>query len=453
LGDKRLNQRSVRVLEALAANPEASINAACDGWGDTMAAYRLFDNPAVEPLKILQPHIAATRQRIKAHPVVLVIQDTTELDLSRHAPRDARCLDQEYRLGFYDHSYLAVTPQRLCLGVLGGEQYDRSPESLGKSKERKSLPIEQKESMRWLTGFRQASEVAHSCPTTQIISVADSEADIYDIFVAAQQPGSSVDFIIRAKEDRCTPELDSESGPAVYRKVREEVLATEVRTLRILELPQTPKRAARTAQLEIRALEVTVKPPHARSHLPTVTYNVVSVVEVNGPQDGTEVSWLLITTLPITTVEEILLVIDYYVVRWTIEIFFRVLKTGCRVEQIQLETLGRVKNCLAFYKIIAWRVMYLTYLNRECPALPCTAVFDDCEWQSVWRVTTKQAWPKKPPALSEIMSMVARLGGYNGRATEPPPGPQVIWTGLRRMTDFAMAWRAFKQDHEPLVYK
>lgn len=453
LGDKRLNQRSVRVIEALAANPESSINAACDGWGDTVAAYRLFDNPATEPAKILQPHITATQERIKQHPVVLVIQDTTELDFSRHAPRDVRCLDQEHRLGFYDHTYLAVTPQGLCLGVLGGEQYDRSPESLGKSRERKTLPIEQKESFRWLTGYRQASLLARNCPTTQIISVSDSESDIYDIFVEAGQPDSSADFIIRAKEDRCTPELDPASGPAVYRKVQAEVLASEVRTVRTLELPQTPKRAARTAQLEIRALRITVKPPHARSRLPRVTYHMVSVVEIHGPQDGTAVSWLLITSLPINTVNEILRVVDYYVARWMIEIFFRVLKTGCRVEQIQLETLHRVKNCLAFYKIIAWRVMYLTYLNRECPTLPCTAVFDDREWQPVWCITTKKAVPKKPPSLSDFMSLVAQLGGYNRRAADPPPGPQVIWTGLRRMHDFAIAWHAFHQPQELLVYK
>jgi len=131
------------------------------------------------------------------------------------------------------------------------------------------------------------------------------------------------------------------------------------------------------------------------------------------------------------------------VVRWVIEIYFRVLKTGCKIEEIQLETLARVKNCLAFYKIIAWRVMYLTYLNRECPEVPCTAVFDDSEWKSVWRVTTKQELPKTPPTLGEFMRLLTQLGGYNNRRTESPPGPQTIWTGIRRMTDFAIAWINF----------
>ena len=443
LGDKRLNQRSTRIIEALAADPEASVNSACGGWNDTMAAYRFFKNPAIEPDDILDPHVNATKRRIKEHPVVLIAQDTTELDFSLHPPDDAQCLDREGRFGFYDHTHLAVTPERLCLGVVGVEQFARTPESLGKSQQRKKLPIEQKESFRWLTGYRLASDLARDCPDTQVVSVADSEADIYDIFMEAEKHPTPADFVIRAKEDRSIPERDLDSGPAVYRKVRDEVATSQLRGKRTVDLPQTPKRSARKATLEIRAIRVMVKPPHARPHLPRVTFNVVLVEEVGGPQDGTDVSWLLMTTLPIESFEDVLRVIDYYVARWTIEVYFRVLKTGCRVEDIQLETTSRIKNCLAFYKIIAWRVMQLTYLNRECPSLPCTAVFDDCEWKSVWRVTTKQKLPKNPPTLSEFIPLLAQLGGYNNRPSEPPPGPQTIWVGIRRMTDFAIAWLTF----------
>jgi hypothetical protein len=252
--------------------------------------------------------------------------------------------------------------------------------------------------------------------------------------------------VIRARQDRSTPERNPDAGPAVFRKVLDEVSASQVRVRKTIDLPKTPKREARKAELEIRAITVTVKPPHARSSLPKVIYNVVLVEEVDGPQDGTDVSWLLITTLPIASVEDVLRVIDYYVARWTIEIFFRVFKTGCRIEEIQLETRQRIKNCLVFYKVIAWRVMYLTYLNRECPALPCTAVFDESEWKSVWRVTTKTELPADPPPLSEFMPLLTRLGGYNNRRTERPPGPQAVWSGLRRMTDFATAWLAFGPD-------
>lgn len=448
LGDIRLNRRSNLIIKALAANPEASINAACDGWSETLAAYRFFNNESVSPEQILRPHREATQRRMREQPVVLIVQDTTELDYTNHPPDDARCLNLVNRLGLFLHAHLAVTPDKLCLGMVGAKFYDRAAESLGQANQRRTLPIEEKESFRWLEGYRLACQLAAECPETRIVSIADREADIYDIFVdAQQQEGVRADYIIRAQEDRSTLERDPETGPQAYCKVRDEVSGSKLLTTRTIELSETPNRAARRATLEIRAITVQVKPPHARAYLPSVTHNVVLVEEVNGPGDDTDVSWLLITTLPIETVDDILRIIDYYVARWVVEIYFRTLKTGCRVEDIQLETTHRLKNCLAFYQIIAWRVLHLTYLNRTSPTLPCIAVFTESEWKSVWCVVAKRPLPKQPPLLSEMMRLLSQLGGYNNRATELPVGPQPIWVGLRRMTDFAIAWMAFGPDN------
>jgi len=450
LGDKRLNRRSKQLLEALAANPEASINSACQGWADTMAAYRFFDNSAVAPEKILRPHSEATVHRMREQPVALVIQDTTELDFTRHPPHDAQCLNTSRRFGLYDHTHLATTPDGLCLGVVDQEQFAREPESLGKTAEREALPIDEKESLRWLTGYRLAGELAAKCPETQIISVADREADIHDIFVEYQQQAlPRADFVIRSQVNRCLTERDLEAGGHVYRKIRDEVQSAPLLGTHVIELNQTPKRAARQATLEIRAVTVQIKPPTERPHMPPVTLQLVLAHEVGGPGDGTDVSWLLLTSLPISTFKEVLQILDCYVARWIIEVYFRILKTGCRVEEIQLETMDRLQNCLAFYKIIAARVLYLTYLNRTTPQLPCTAVFADSEWKSVWRVVKQKPLPKQPPTLGEFMKVLTHLGGYNNRATEAPPGPQPLWVGIRRMLDFARAWLAFGPERDP----
>ena len=251
LGDRRLNQRSKRLIATLAADPRASVNASCSTWAETQAAYRFFDNELVTPESILRPHrelhscvindVAelvtpenilrphreATVRRMRAEPVVLVVQDTTELDFSDHPPRDAQCLNRVERRGFYDHTHLAVTPQGLTLGVVGCEQFDREPDSLGKADERASLPIEEQESVRWLNGFRLANELAAECPDTQVVSVADREADIYDIFVAAQQQqspsGPRAEYLIRARVARCLTERDAEAGGATFLKVRDTV--------------------------------------------------------------------------------------------------------------------------------------------------------------------------------------------------------------------------------------
>lgn len=456
LGDERLNRRSKRVLEDLAANPEASVNSACEGWSDTLAAYRFFDNPAVTPEKILQPHRDASVRRIREHAVALIVQDTTELDFTDHPPRDARCLNKADRFGLYEHVHLAVTPDQLCLGVVGCESFDRAPESLGKADERSTWPLEEKESLRWLTGYRLACELAAECPGTRIVSVADREADLYDLFVEARRPdaGPRADFIVRARVERRLPDRDPEAGDAAYRKVRDEVAAAPLLGTRTVELRQTPQRAPREATLQVRASTVTLKPPHARSHLPPVTLQVVLAEEVGGPGDGTDVSWLLITSLPAGTLTEALLVLDCYVARWIVEVYFRVLKTGCRVEDIRLETTARLRNCLAFYQIIAARVLHLTHLNRTAPQLTCTAVFADCEWKSVWRVTTKKPLPKRPPQLGEFLKLLTQLGGYNNRSKEAAPGPQPMWVGLRRMLDFARAWLAFGPESDAkVVYK
>ncbi len=454
LGDSRLNQRSRQVMESLSVDPQASINASFVNWADTLAAYRLFDNDAVTPEAILKPHYEATLRRIDEHSVVLIAQDTTELDFTKHLPKDAGCLNKADRFGFYNHTHLAVTPTGIPLGVVGAEVFGRSAESLGRSPERRSLPIEEKESFRWLKGYRLASTVSGRCAATQIVNVADRESDMYDILVEAQQESAAAetdtpraDFVIRSKENRCTsdriPPAEHTSRNAVYRKVYDEVRNSPLRFRKTIVLPQTPKRKAREAELEVRAMPVTLRHPKNRRNFPAVHCNVVHAKEVNGPGDGTDIEWWLLTSLPIDSFEEIERVIGYYRTRWTIEVYFRVLKTGCCVEEIQLETTARVKKCLAFYQIIAWRVLNLTYLNRECPTLPCTSVFADDEWQSVWRVTTKKELPDDPPTLSEFLRLLASLGGYNNRPSEPPPGPQPIWVGIRRMCDFALAWIAF----------
>jgi hypothetical protein len=446
LGDKRLNERAQVLIERLSADSAASINMNCQGWAETKAAYQFFDNSKVEPQKILLPHRRATERRMANHQVVLVVQDTTELDYSKHPTRDSGVLEKEDRFGLYDHTHLALTPERLCLGVLGVEFFDRTPESLGKTRERRYDPIETKESFRWLKGYRLACDLAASHPDTKIVSVSDSESDIYDIYVDFQEHETPADFVIRAKQDRRLPEEDPTEGDDAYRRVCDEVATSPLLATRQIELPRTPKRKAREATLEIRATQVTVRPPAHRRKLDEVTYNVVLVEEANAPNDGTNIGWLLITTLPIGTVEEVLLVVDYYIARWPVEVFFRIFKTGCRVEDIQLETNDRLKNCLMLYKIIAWRIMFATYLGRECPELPCNVLFDDVEWKPVWKIVSKKPLPKNTPTLAAFITLLAQLGGYNNRSSDDPPGPQVLWVGMRRMVEYSIAWTAFGPD-------
>lgn len=456
LGDQRLDERAESLLATLAANPTASINEACGGWDETKAAYRLFDNPKVQPKEILNAHVEKTLKRIEAHQTVCIAQDTTELDYTAHPPEDIRNLDRLGRRGLYDHSHIAFTPEKLCLGVVDVKFWDRDKESLGTSKKREGGPLHTGEGQRWLDGYRKACQIAGKRPDTQIVSLADREGDLYDIFVEAERHDTPAEFVIRSQRKRSLPEKDPDGGPAVYKKMRAEIAASEPIAYREVQLPRTPSRTkgsgnkrhpgreARTAKLEIRSKRMTLRAPHNKqSYLPSVECSVVSVTEIDAPDDGTEVNWLLLSSLPVDTIAQTLRIVDLYVARWPIEVFFRVFKTGCRVEEIQLEKKDRLIRALMFYKVIAWRIMFVTFLGRECPELPCDVVFSEAEWKSVWKVVQKADPPETPPELSQFIPVLATLGGYNARQGDSPPGAEVIWRGTRRMLDFALCWQAF----------
>lgn len=446
LGDQRLNARGRLLLERLFADPQASLNAACHGWAETQAAYRFFDNPKVQPEEVLRPHQHATRQRLGQHPVALLVQDTTELDYSAHPPQGAGPLTSAQRLGFLDHSHVAFTPDGLCLGVLGVDFAARAAEGFGDSKRRQYDPIETKETYRWLQGYRLACQTAAQVPQTQLISVADAEGDLYEVLVEADRarPPARAEYVLRVGKDRALTERDPAAGPDAYRKVRQELAQAPLLTTRRLDLPRTPQRAPRTARLEIRAAAVRLKAPYRKhTRLPDLRVHVVWVREVEAPAGVEPIEWLLLTSLPIDTAEAVLRVVDYYTGRWPIEVFFRVYKSGCRVEEVRLETAARLRPCLLLYKIVAWRVLYLTWLGREAPALPCDVVFAAEEWKPVWRVTQQAPLPAQPPRLAEFVGLVGRLGGHNGRRGDGPPGAEALWRGLRRLADLALAWQTF----------
>ena len=445
LGDKRLNDRARKLLESFYADPQASINAAAHGWKESIAAYRFFDNNNVKPDEILKPHQQATIERVRQHPVALIVQDTTELDFSDHPPEGAGPLTSEDRLGFLDHTQMAFTPEGLCLGTVDVKIWARSLEGFGQAKKRQYDPIETKETFRWIEFYRRACDVAQQTPDTQIISVADREGDIYELFVEAAGRGeSAAEYVIRAGKNRSLPEKDPEAEGDAYCKLKPEVRKAPVLATRQLELPRTPKREARVATLEVRAKRIRLKAPF-RKHvsLPEVEINVVLVREVDPPSEEDAIEWLLVTSLPIGTSEEVLRVVDYYTGRWPIEIFFRVLKTGCQVERIRLETAERLQRCLMLYQMVAWRVLYLTTLGRECPDLACDVLFTEDEWKPVWKICSEDPIPETAPRLDAFLLLLARLGGHNGRTRDGSPGPQSLWVGIRRMTDFALAWRAF----------
>jgi len=457
-GDRRLTKRLGKVIEELGAKPTMSVPAATFGRAEMEAAYRFFDNDKVSPEKILQPHIEATRERISQAEVVLLVQDTTDLDLTRpqQQVKGAGPLEYDTRRGVFFHPLLAFNDHGLPLGVAWQKSWARDKIKKNRTKKERDAwhrktPIEGKESFRWIEGMRAARDVAEACPRTTCVCIADSDADVYELFCESRSTsGGEVHFVVRACQNRNTdaPEtklLDAARGTpclfpcSVNVRARTAKLATETRK-------RQETRDARIAEVEVRATTVTVKPPYRQGRkFADVTLNVVLAEEPNPPNGTTPIQWLLVTTLPIDTPEQVQQIISYYSIRWQIEIYFRTLKSGCRVENRQFETLDRILNCLAVYSIIAWKIMYLCHLGRECPDLDCEIIFEPSEWKSVYMTVRQQDPPSEPPSLNEMIRMIASLGGYVLRRSTQP-GTQTLWFGLQRVHDLSTAWKTFGPD-------
>jgi hypothetical protein len=455
-GDERLAKRLCKIVERLNAKPNMSIPAATNGRAEMEAAYRFFDNPKVAPEIILEPHRAATYERIRKTPVVLLVQDTTELDLTRPGQQveGVGPIECESRCGLFHHPLIAFDAQGLALGRVWSKSWAREEietelTTAEKQKQRRETPIEEKESLRWLEGVAAAREVAEACPETECICVADSEADIYELFAEPRSTrhGSPLHLLVRACQDRALNDRQEHlleavrKTPCLYQcsvDVSRRVPKTSTETRK-----RRTERDARIAEVEVRATTVTLRPPPRPDRkLPEVTVAIVLVEERDPPDGEQPIQWLLITTLPIETMEQVRLIVQYYCIRWQIEVYFRILKSGCRIEARYFERVGRLLNCLAVYTIVAWKVLYLCRLSRECPDLDCEVVFTPSEWRAVYMAVRQKDPPKTPPTLNEIVRMVASLGGYVIRKSTQP-GTQTLWLGLQRLHDLSTAWQTF----------
>jgi hypothetical protein len=450
--DERLDSRMLKVLEELSKHPSKSIPSACSGHSEMTAAYRFFSNEKVTFDGVLEPHIEQSKTRISNHPVVLLIADSTEIENKRpNQNMDGVGYLSDSRRGMLLHPFVAFTPQRVPLGIIHSELINRA-KATEKSKSKKNsrrIPIEDKESYRWLVNQRIALELAEEIPETQFITIYDSEADIFDVLSEFNDSNASVDYIVRGCQNRRLVDEGKKN------KLHDKVLDSPVLFKKKLSIRSKDKkvscntkkrgqeRKARKTEVQVRATKATLLPPeHKEKELSPVHVNVVLVSETKPPKGQEKIEWMLVTTLPINNKNEIRKIIQYYCTRWMIEVFFKVLKSGCRIEKRRFLSIDNFRPCLALYLIIAWRVLYVCHLSREYPNISCQTVFSPAEWKSIYVIHLKKKPPKKIPTLDEIAGIVAKLGGYIKRKNSPP-GPKNFWVGLQRLHDIAMAWEAF----------
>jgi hypothetical protein len=441
-GDTRLGDRLIRMVDTFAERPEASVPEAF-GKAGAKAAYRFWDNEQVTPERVLAPHVARTARRASEQAVVLAVQDTTEVNLSHHpATQGTGYLASPGCRGLLLHSVLAVSTDGIPLGLLHQQTWTRPPEQLGKSKGRRQKSVEEKESQRWLTGLAAAERALPNQP--RVVVVGDRESDLFDLFVAPRRDG--VELLVRVC--RTTRRVEHSE-----KYLREALLASPVQGTIRVEVPRGDDRRPRTATLSVRFISVKVPPPRNhkdRRRLKPVTLQFVLVQEEDPPAGEKPICWLLATTLRVESFEDAVRCVRWYVLRWRIERFHFTLKSGCRIEQRELETVERMERAVATFSIVAWRLLWLTYAAREHPDASCEGILEAHEWQSLYATIHRTPRvPDKAPTLRQAVRMIACLGGFLGRQRDGEPGVKTLWRGMRRLHDISETWRLLASLNRP----
>jgi hypothetical protein len=442
LGDRRLTARLLQMTGLFYGKPGSSV---C-GSGPiaaAKAAYRFLDNPNVDWQAILAPHHQSTERRLAEDSLALVVQDTSYLNFTSHPATQGLgpIGTQEQDLqGLVLHCTAAFGSDGVPLGLLEAQCWAR--EGIGSRHERYEKPIEEKESAKWLEGYRAVSAVQNRCRRTRLVMVADREADIHEVFAEHAATRWGAQLLIRAERSRNRKVIEAdESTEFLWEALPEAPVLTSRQVL----VAARKGRTERQATISVRALPVTLKPPKRKGQLAPVKMWAVYALEESPPAEVERLEWMLLTTVEVATAEDACQRLEWYERRWGIEVFYRILKSGCRVEERQLESAHRIKNCLAIDLVVAWRIHHLTVLGRETPDVPCTVYFTDSEWKALTTFSTHTTHPPAtPPSLHEAVAMVGALGGHLGRAGDGDPGAEILWKGMSRLTDLTAAYELYR---------
>ena len=445
LGDGRLDRRLRQLVERMEVGFGESIPLACQDWAGTKASYRFFSNERVSEEDILRGHFDATRHRFAASDgPILVLHDTTEFSWRRKRPeavgftktvnngRDKAGRDRLHTVcGLLMHSSLAVTTDELPLGMVAVKFWNRKKFKGTAALKRKvnptRVPIEGKESMRWLANLRQSTELLGEA--ARCVHVADREGDIWELFCLARELDTH--FLVR----RCVDRLAGDGS----HKVSDAMAEVKVQGLRRVAV-RDDKGKPGIAQVEVSYCRMTVRPPLGKQkRYPTLVLTLVHAREPKEPVGRPRIDWKLITDLPVDSHDDAVEKLQWYAMRWKIEVFHKILKSGCRAEQARLRTAERLVRLIALFCILSWRVFWLTMLNRVEPNLEPALVLSELETSILDRLIPNPAHhPPTARTLSLYLTKIARLGGYLARAKDPPPGNIVMWRGLSRLSDIAI---------------
>ena len=443
LGDERRDRRVRKLVATIARRPAAGFPAVFDNEAALEAFYRLMNNDAVELSALQAPHRQESWRRASARGgAVLVAHDTSEFTYGGEAERSGLSRRGNTQ-SFHGHFALALAEGEAPVvhGVVAWSAHVIEDGVWCKA-------VDDGELFELLVGSERWSDLAAEVrlvapPGKQLIHVMDREADDYPLW--SRLVGQGDDFVIRAQHNRLLVGHEGklfeslEQTPFVIS--RQVVLSRRGKRRPPGSRRTHPPRDRRPAKLSIRASRVEVKRPAGVAPLgePSMTLSVVEVVEIDPPEDMTPIHWLLLSTLPVTTAEEICRIVDIYRKRWLIEEYFKALKTGCAAEKRQARSLSSLLKVVALLVPIAWRLLVVRSLSRHDPTAPAVGLLDPMELQALRHLAGGAKLPAQP-TCRDVLLAIARVGGHLKSNGEP--GWQVLGRGMEQLLDFAAGWRA-----------
>jgi hypothetical protein len=383
--------------------------------------------------------------------LVLGIQDSTFLNFSTHKQTDGLGTIGKTNhggdvLGLVMHSTLAFSATGQPLGILAQEIFSRSEFPQLSKSHRRTLPIEDKESFRWINAFDEAS--CELPDDVKLVMVGDREADIYELFAKAETLGAG--FLVRASDrDRI---LKTDRHPRAEQLKLRDTLADIKSSVKIaVDVQGKSGKEARSANVTVRFTKVTLKPPQRNKGakkrggvLEPIEVHVVHAIEEKPPKNVEPLEWVLLTNIPVFNHDDAIERINWYKIRWRIEEFHRILKSGCTVEECRLETADRLKRYSTLMSIVAWRLLWMTQINRYEPERPCSDVLSEDEWKALYcRINRTNKLPKQIPTVHQAIRWIAQLGGFLARKGDHEPGPMTLWRGWQRLSDISEDYLLF----------
>jgi hypothetical protein len=457
LGDKRLTNRLIKIADQLSESPELPINNACGDWHQTKAAYRFFKNENVNSEAILTEHQKQTVMRANNHKTVLVVQDTSYITYSHPKTKGLGLIARNRTFasnktsesrGLVMHTAMAVTQEGLPIGIIDQKIFSRPERPKLKKGEinklyRNAIPIEEKESKKWLECLISTNK-SFSNSATRVITIGDREADIYELFELAKNQNSEI--LVRGSQNRRINKNDlkaKKSGEPIWPFMKNK---SAQGVIEIVIPSQAPlNKEERKAQLEVRFQKFTMNPPTQHLAMNTKTINLelyaIHLSEIASVNEEEKIEWMLLTNIPVVDLDGAIEKLRWYCLRWRIEIFHKILKSGFKVESCRLAEADRLIRYLHLISIIAWRIFWLTHLSRHHPTLPCSTILANSEWKVLYlKVNKTLTPPMQEPTVQQVTKWIAMLGGFMGRKNDGDPGPIVLWRGWKRLFDLNEGW-------------